>query len=106
MEKEISEREKERKRKREKKRSRSSLQSKSYIVFNMDNVIEARALTWVHAEFFFFFLLRGRGLEKKNRLFSFSSRFFSAEFPRVPSVFTRAELQIFHYGGYCAPRQM
>lgn len=98
MEKEIAERE----RKGEKKRSRFSLQSKPYIAFNMDNVIEARALTWVHAEFLFF--LRGGG--KKNRLFSFSSRFFSAEFPRVPSVFTRAELQIFHYGGYCAPRQM
>ena len=79
MEKEISEREKERK--REKKRSRSSLQSKSYIVFNMDNVIEARALTWVHAEFFFFFLLRGRGLEKKIVCFPFHPASFPLNFP-------------------------
>lgn len=41
MEKEIAERERE----GEKKRSRFSLQSKPYIAFNMDNVIEARALT-------------------------------------------------------------
>lgn len=74
MEKEIAERERE----GEKKRSRFSLQSKPYIVFNMDNVIEARALTWVHAEFLFFFK---RGAGKKIVCFPFHPASFPLNFP-------------------------
>lgn len=76
MEKEISA---EKEREKEKKRNGSSLQSKPYIVFNMDNVIEARALTRVYAEFFFFFKREGAG--KKIVCFPFHPASFPLNFP-------------------------